>query len=352
MNINISDTTIMTATIMFSILTVFVILYMKRKRHTFSKMEVLIFLALCMMTNIRLFFPLEFPFTKSIYLPGIYFDVCNVLKRKLYDAVTVRDVLLTIELLGILIIGSYKIFNYIKLVRFIKSAEFVKSIEISKCKKAQIYNSKLIREPFIVGIWKTRILLPKEKIVGIEYVIEHEVQHYKNHDLHFRLLFEIISVIYWWNPLIYVMKRYFYNMMELHNDFSITDKVSEEQKIDYAVTLLEAAKFKHSTKFGIGINSQESFLKYRVYSIFEKKKSKGILFLFMLIFFSCVSFFVVVEPYTARSMEEGMFLMEEDEMYFIRKSDGYCLVIDGEEVGILEEIPEELKKISILEEKK
>lgn len=51
-------------------------------------------------------------------------------------------------------------------------------------------------------------------------------------------------------------------------------------------------------------------------------------------------------------MEEGMFLMEEDEMYFIRKSDGYCLVIDGEEVGILEEIPEELKKISILEEKK
>lgn len=335
---------------MFSILTFFVILYMKRKQHTFTKIEVLIFLALCMMINIRLFLPLEFPFTKSFYLPGIYFDMCNILHRKLYHAVTVRDILLTIELLGILLIGSYKIFNYTKFVRFIKNAEFVKSIEISKCKKAQIYNSKLIREPFIVGIWKTRILLPEEKIVGIEYVIEHEVQHYKNHDLHFKLLFEIISVIYWWNPLIYVMKRYFYNLIELHNDFSITDKISEEQKIDYAITLLEAAKFKHSTKFGIGINSQESFLKYRVYSIFEKKKSKGILFLFMLMFFSFISFFVVIEPYTTLSMEEGMFLMQEDEMYFIRKSDGYCLVVDGEEVGILEEIPEEFKNIPILEE--
>lgn len=351
MNVSVSNTTIITAIIMFSILAVFIILYMKRKRQTFSKIEVLSFLALCMVINVRLFLPLEFPFTYSLYIGGIYFNVCNVVDRRLYHSVTIGGILLTIELLGALLIGAYKIFNYIRLVRLAKSAEFVKTLEISKYKKVYIYSSKIIREPFIMGIWKTMILLPKEKLVGIDYIIEHEIQHYKNHDLHFKLLFEIISVIYWWNPLIYVIKRYFYNMMELHNDFSITKRISEEQKISYAATLLEAAKFKHNTKFGIGINSQEGFLKYRVYSIFEKKNSKGFIFLLVLMIFSFISFFVVIEPYNTPSMTEEDFLMQDDKMYFIRKSAGYCLVVDGKEVGLLEEIPEELKNITILEEK-
>lgn len=351
MNVSVSNTTVITATIMFSILSIFVILYMKRKRQTFSKIEVLIFLALCIVINIRLFFPQEFPFTYSLYLSGIYFNVCNVLDRSLYHSVTVRDILLAIELLGILLIGSYKIFNYIRLVWLTKDAEFIKTLEISRHKRVHIYSSRIIREPFIVGVWKTKILLPKEKIVGTNYIIEHEVQHYKNLDLYFKLLFEIISVIYWWNPLIYVMRRYFYNMIELHNDFSVTKGISEEQKISYATTLIEVAKFKHTTKFGIGINSQDSFLKYRVYSIFEKKRSKGFLFLLVLMFFSFLSFFVVIEPYDTPSMADNEFLMQSDEMYFIREPTGYCLIVDGEKVGLLEKIPEELRDIVVLEDK-
>lgn len=351
MNVSVSNTTIITASIIFSILAVFIILYMNRKRQTFSKIEVLSFLALCMVIHVRLFLPLEFPFTYSLYLSGLYFDMCSVLEKSLYHSVTVRDILLAIELLGVLLIGVYKIFSYIKLVWYTKDAEFLKAFKISKYKRVHIYSSGVIKEPFIVGIWKTKIFLPKEKMAGMNYIIEHEIQHYKNHDLHFKLLFEIISVIYWWNPLIYVMKKYFYNMIELHNDFSVTERISEEQKINYAATLIEVAKFKHTTKNGIGINSQESFLKYRVYSIFEKKNSKGFIFLLVLTICSFISFFVVIEPYDTPHITDNEFLMQKDEMYFIKEPTGYCLFVDGEEVGLLETIPEELKDIIVLEEK-
>ena len=52
-------------------------------------------------------------------------------------------------------------------------------------------------------------------------------------------------------------------MLELRNDFKITEKSNEEEKIDYANTLLEAAKFKQKIGYVLGISSNESYLKNR-----------------------------------------------------------------------------------------
>ena len=37
--------------------------------------------------------------------------------------------------------------------------------------------------------------------VGNVYILKHELNHYIHHDLWFKAFGELISIIYWWNPI-------------------------------------------------------------------------------------------------------------------------------------------------------
>lgn len=352
MHVKVTDTTILTAVMVCSVLMILAMLYLKKRRETFSRDEVLGFLAACIAIHIRLFLPLEFPFTYSVYLEPVYFKLCRVLNTDFYRSINALDVLIVVEICGILIVGTYKAIRYYRAIQFLQTAELVEILEVSEKRKIPVYRSKMVREPFIFGIWNTRIVLPYKTQTGMKYILLHEIQHDRNHDLILKLLFETAATICWWNPMIHMVKQDFYNMLELHTDFSVTQDMKEEEKIEYAATLVEAAKTKHSGIVGLGINSKESFLKCRVHSIFEKEKRGVPLFIQVLIAVSVCSLLVVVEPITTLPPEEGVFTLQEDGMYFIEQLNGYKLTIDGEEVGILDEIPKELEDISILEEEK
>ena len=229
-----------------------------------------------------------------------------------------------------------------------RNSEYIKSIILDNGKKISILKNGMVDEPFIFGVWNTKIILPEKIPYDISYVIQHELQHYKNHDLWLKMFIEGVVTLYWWNPFIYVIRKYMYNMIELRNDFKITEKSNEEEKTDYANTLLEAAKFKQKIRHGLGISSNESFLKYRIYSICENRTAKRSVFVILLTILTVVSSFIVLEP-VDREAPEGTFSIKYDEPYMIHDQQGYHIIVDGCEVGIVDEVPDSFKGVKIID---
>lgn len=348
MSIRFSYATFLTSIIVFFIISICAVVYMKSKKRLFSKFEVFCLIVCFGVLNIRLLLPFEYPFTYSVYIPDIYFTVCDFIREDFWRSISIFDVFIAVTLIGAILLGCYKIILYCRFCRSMRNSEYVKTIILDNGKKIPILKNKMVDEPFIFGIRNTKIILPEKIPYDISYVIQHELQHYKNHDLWIKVFLEGVVILYWWNPFAYVIRKYMYNMLELRNDFKITEKSNEKEKIDYANTLLEAAKFKQKIRYGLGINSNESFLKYRIYSICENRTAKRSVFVILLTILTVVSSFFVLEP-TNREAPEGTFSIRYDNPYMIHDEEGYHIIVDGNEVGLLYEVPDIFKDVKIIE---
>lgn len=349
MSIRFSYATFLTSIIVFFTISICAVVYMKSKKGLFSKFEVFCLIACFGVLNIRLLLPFEYPFTYSVYIPDIYFTVCDFIREDFWRSISIFDVFMAVTLTGAILLGCYKIILYCRFCKAMRNSEYVKTIILDNGKKIPILKNKMVDEPFIFVIRNTKIILPEKIPYDISYVSQHELQHYKNHDLWLKVFLEGVVTLYWWNPFAYVIRKYMYNMLELRNDFKITEKSNEEEKIDYANTLLEAAKFKQKIRYGLGISSNESFLKYRIYSICENRTVKRSVFVILLTILTVVSSFFVFEP-VSRELPEGTFSLEYNDVYMIHDQQGYHIISDGQDVGVVDEVPDSFKGIKIIDD--
>lgn len=49
---------------------------------------------------------------------------------------------------------------------------------------------------------------------------------------------QIICAIFWWNPLIYLLKHDINNTLEIKSDLSITNNMTEDKKLEYLQSIL------------------------------------------------------------------------------------------------------------------
>lgn len=68
--INFSYTTFITSSFFFSLCSIMLCVYLKRKENIFHPKEVIWLLLICGLLSLRLIIPVEFPITKSVYLQG------------------------------------------------------------------------------------------------------------------------------------------------------------------------------------------------------------------------------------------------------------------------------------------
>ena len=61
----------------------------------------------------------------------------------------------------------------------------------------------------------------------------HEVGHYIKRDLFLKCFFEILCLLYWWNPLVYIVRYYFSNILEIRNDLIVCNELSEIEESIY-----------------------------------------------------------------------------------------------------------------------
>ncbi len=280
--------------------------------------------------SLRCYFPLMFPhFTRLVQVKGVFTALCRQLERPLSPLpFTVGELLCVVWGLGSLTLALKEFLTYLRFARKLRSYEPLPDQQIAllaaeasrKCKTPtpQLIQTMRVMSPMIVGFLRPTILLPDFVYTDQEYryIFLHEMTHWKNKDLWVKLGVEIYCICFWWNPLVYFMKKDLCRTLELKCDAEVLKDRSPEEAKAYQAVLVKTLVFSCGAA-GIGcplpsvglISPQKQDLLQRV-DLILRKRSRGILqkaalwsASFLMILLLALSYSIVLQPYNHPSLE-------------------------------------------------
>ena len=217
-------------------------------------------------------------------------------------------------------------------------SEYLNQIKIRREIKINQFDE--VSVPLTFGIIRPVVIIPKiflcdEKL--LEFSLLHELTHIKRLDVLVKLLLAISICIHWFNPFVWLMYFFVDRDIELASDEEVSDFLGEDNKKDYAISLIDITDLNKSDNF-LTSSYAKFFLEERCVSIMKSKKS--ILLTFVLIL-SVV--FLSTQAFASADFNEKLALEEEDR----RLNDANELKEDYSE--ILVQIDEETmeKKVSL-----
>lgn len=161
--------------------------------------------------------------------------------------------------------------------------------EIKITRDIPIYSTAFLKSPIIVGLLKPCIYLPIHLISDyheseMQYMLLHELQHYKHKDAIANFLMNLAGVVYWFNPFVWYSLREMRNDREVACDTSVLEMLEEDAYENYGDTLISFAEkvSRFPFPFAAGLGGNMKQMKRRIINIasYEKptfaKKLKGI----------------------------------------------------------------------------
>ncbi|WP_066687718.1 M56 family metallopeptidase [Christensenella intestinihominis] len=122
-----------------------------------------------------------------------------------------------------------------------------------------------------------RILLPARKVSAMSdeqlyFALLHELTHYKRGDHILLLVWQILSAIYWFNPVVWLAGGCLVADMEGACDYSVAQGLLPETKNSYARTLVYLSTERPQTKLMMGLaHSGKRNMRQRIQSIYSAK---------------------------------------------------------------------------------
>ncbi len=169
-------------------------------------------------------------------------------------------------------IGAASVIAVVVVYLFAK-AEIKTSIVI----KDNLYINDRIRTPMVYGVLHPKIILPAGLDLTtntLEYILSHEKVHIRRKDNLFKVIAILTACIHWFNPLVWLFLKHFFNAMELACDAKLLKNYSDTQKKEYASALLDCAEKQSSLLFpafgGTKIKRRiENILSYKKLTVFS-----------------------------------------------------------------------------------
>lgn len=200
----------------------------------------------------RCLVPMEFPFfTKALHGGGVVDALFDFLLQPSMSVVPTNWLiaLLWVWLGGALVSLACFLSRYVRFSRRMSRYEPMKNQRVERIASQAAQRLKIaaprlveavnINTPQVYGFFHPTVLLPNCEYTDEEYdlVFRHELQHWKNHDLWVKLLVELYSVMFWWNPFSYLLKRGLAETLELRCDENVVKQLSLEESLSYALVL-------------------------------------------------------------------------------------------------------------------
>ncbi len=142
-------------------------------------------------------------------------------------------------------------------------------------KKLPVVYADPLPSPCLVGVFKPMIALPLT--LPPESLCEslmHELYHYKAKDSWWVLVRCLCLAVHWFNPLVWLAQRYVQMDCELACDARVAAKLTDEERLHYANTLVTTAKQAYAPGAGVlatGMSMTGKRLKSRVNAILHLK---------------------------------------------------------------------------------
>ena len=120
-----------------------------------------------------------------------------------------------------------------------------REIKESKHVENNVFLSDKVESPAVYGIIRPRIVLPSSYAdQNLKYVLQHEETHIHRKDNLWRLLGFMAAAIHWFNPFSWVFLKVFLADLELACDEAAIAKYCDEERKEYARTLLNCSQSK------------------------------------------------------------------------------------------------------------
>lgn len=127
--------------------------------------------------------------------------------------------------------------------------------------KRQLHMSRTVRmaysdvgtSPYVTGLIKPILVVPRT-ITGIsslslEMMFYHELMHIKKHDLFWKYVFVMMTMIFWYNPLVWVAYKVFSIDQELACDYEVMKHLGHKYTMSYGKALLDFLEITQAEPF-------------------------------------------------------------------------------------------------------
>ena len=219
---------------------------------------------------VRLAVPVELRMAKEVFDWQFYPALQKLASRKVFLGISVAGMLGLIWLAGILKLLVAYIKRLLRLKKIILRAEPIDQVErlhdifeeavagLGYRGNVKIAVSEAYPSPVSVGFFHPIILLPRATLdlseTELRFVIRHELTHYLRGDIGKDRALEVLQCIFWWNPIVYYLRRSVVEMLELECDERVCRGMSEEEQLVYFEAIHHVLKFSPRRGLGLGMS--------------------------------------------------------------------------------------------------
>lgn len=296
---------------------------------------------------IRFLLPFEWSFTHTIPIGGPYASLASVLGLRLVDEATTRvtvwDVLVGVSLLVTVVKFVLMMMRQRRYARRLKALPTAFSI-IGKtawgtpCKvRCVVDDSQTI--PLAFGLIHPTIVLSALPLSTEEHnlIVAHELAHIEYGDMWIKYFVEIVCMLYWWNPLMVLLRENMDIALETRVDKKVIRNLSKKEISIYQGCLLDMLeRGQQEDTFFVAkfIDVRGMYLKnrFRVMNNKERSWTVSTVLVSIIMAIAIGTSFVVFEPYgLLKSTEPESAFSEWTESYLVVRDDGkYDLYMNGQ----------------------
>jgi len=363
-----------------------VIMYLCRRNDFFIKQfgvfPLLLLFCGCMA---RCLIPIEFPFTKIIPSERIYTAVNTFIETPFVRAnswSTPISIFILLWILITLLLATRKILNYREFVSeflglIISSDERVNriSVEVSKelnmKRTAQVICTQAVSVPLGMGFFIKKILLPDMNYSDeqLYYILKHEYTHFKNRDIWIKLLIEVLCIVFWWNPFVYLLKVDLNQTLEIKCDFSVVDTLEKSKRVIYLQTMFDLMKGTNENRlykspfitaeFFDVFGKKNMVQRFRLVATYKKQRRNwaSVVWVIIMVVTMVLSYSFIFQPKYEAPIEEiitseNAIETTLENTYILKHKDGTYSIVDEHEMAPIKEESVEIlsEELEIIEE--
>lgn len=205
------------------------------------------FAVLLGITLLRIMLPVQFPFTVNIVLPAILSRPISFLRYYVYQSeqinVSVWIIFEAVWIIGIPIRLSFFLISHLifhhqvvwkskNLCNDERYCRLLNEVCGDRPNPFWVFELNGLEVPVIYGIRHPRILIPAGLEIPdkeLRYLLSHEVTHHYHHDILTKQGFNLLTIIYWWNPACYVLRAQLNAVLEMRVDSRVAGKATDAQ---------------------------------------------------------------------------------------------------------------------------
>ena len=133
-----------------------------------------------------------------------------------------------------------------------------------------------IQSPMLVGFFTPTIIIPNAdlQLDEAQMILAHELVHFKHRALWRKLLAVILQTIYWFNPVVYLIKRDLDRLAETSCDEQVVCRMNQAERKKYGHLLISyTTVFRNPNKVsGIAFVSTRKRLERRILTMLNSNK--------------------------------------------------------------------------------